>query len=90
MHVPLRDTHGQTEGLLIVVRERWRWDTIEDYTPRHTKLVKKELWLEEELETPEVIDHKALERKQGYLVHIIQAYLTLNPYLQGVHGKLDS
>jgi hypothetical protein len=47
-------------------------------------------WLEEQLEDPEGIDHKLLERKRGFLVHMVQTYPALNPYLKGVHGTLDS
>jgi hypothetical protein len=48
------------------------------------------IWLEEELENPQGIDHKLLERKRGFLVHMVQTYPALNPYLKGAHGTLDS
>jgi hypothetical protein len=47
-------------------------------------------WLLEELENPYGIHHKLLEQKRGFLVHMIQTYPGLNPYLKGVHGTLDS
>jgi hypothetical protein len=46
--------------------------------------------LREELDNPAGIDHKLLERKRGFLVHMVQTYPALNPYLKGVHGTLDS
>jgi hypothetical protein len=48
------------------------------------------VWLKEELDNPAGIDHKLLERKRGFLVHMVQTYPALNPYLKGVHGTLDS
>jgi hypothetical protein len=48
------------------------------------------VWIYEELENPEGMDHKLLERKRGFLVHMVQTYPALNPYLKGVHGTLDS
>jgi hypothetical protein len=47
-------------------------------------------WLWENHDDPDGIDHKLLERKRGFLVHMVQTYPALNPYLKGVHGTLDS
>jgi hypothetical protein len=47
-------------------------------------------WLWENLSNPDGMDHKLLERKRGFLVHMVQTYPGLNPYLIGVHGSLDS
>jgi hypothetical protein len=38
----------------------------------------------------EGINHKLLEQKRGFLVHMVQTYPALNPYLKGFHGTLDS
>jgi hypothetical protein len=48
------------------------------------------LWLEENRNELEGMDHKLLEQKRGFLVHMVQTYPALNPYLKGVHGTLDS
>jgi hypothetical protein len=47
-------------------------------------------WLAEALDNAEGIDHKLLEQKRGFLVHMVQTYPSLNPCLKGVHGTLDS
>jgi hypothetical protein len=47
-------------------------------------------WLRGHHDDPEGLDHKLLERKRGFLVHMVQTYPGLNPYLKGVHGSLDS
>jgi hypothetical protein len=48
------------------------------------------LWIKQELKNLEGLDHKLLERKRGFLVHMVQTYPALKPYLKGVHGILDS
>ena len=62
---------------VLATREKW------------VKLKAILVWLEEELENSLGIDHKLLERKRGFLVHMVQTYPALNPYLKGVHGTLD-
>jgi hypothetical protein len=47
-------------------------------------------WLWEHHTDPEGLDHKLLEQKRGFLVHMVQTYPALNPYLKGVHGTLES
>jgi hypothetical protein len=39
-------------------------------------------WLSEELENPEGIDHKLLEQKRGFMVHMVQTCPSLNPCLK--------
>jgi hypothetical protein len=63
---------------VLATREKW------------VKLKAILIWLEEELENPQGIDHKLLEQKRGFLVHMVQTYPSLNPYLKGAHGTLDS
>jgi phosphopantetheinyl transferase len=46
-------------------------------------------WLLKELENPDGIDHKLLEQKRRFLVHMIQTYSGINHYLKGVPGILD-
>jgi hypothetical protein len=58
----------------------------------HEKWVKLKAliqWLWENHDDPDGIDHKLLERKRGFLLHMVQTYPALNPYLKGVHGTLD-
>jgi hypothetical protein len=54
------------------------------------KLKEIMVWLWENLSNPDRMDHKLLERKWGFLVHMVQTYPGLNPYLIGVHGSLAS
>ena len=36
------------------------------------------------------LEFKQLERDRGFLVHITMTYLTVNPYLKGLHHYIDS
>ena len=36
------------------------------------------------------MDHKILESKRGFLVHMGQTYSSLKPYFKGVHATLES
>jgi hypothetical protein len=47
-------------------------------------------WLWEYHEDEEGIDHKLLEQKRGFLVHMVQTYPAFNPYLKGIHDTLES
>jgi hypothetical protein len=39
---------------------------------------------------PEGMDHQLFERKRDFLIHMVQTYPALNPYLKGIHGTIDS
>jgi hypothetical protein len=68
------------EGSVTILATRDKW----------VKLKAALDWIKEELKNPNGMDHKLLERKRGFLVHMVQTYPSLNPYLKGVHGTLDS
>jgi hypothetical protein len=63
---------------VLATREKWK------------KLKAILQWLLENHNDPGGLDHKLLEQKRGFLVHMVQTYPGLNPYLKGVHGTLDS
>jgi hypothetical protein len=60
------------------------------YQRKVAKLKATILWLWEHHEDVEGFYHKLLEHKWGFLVHMVQTYPALNPYLKGIHGTLES
>ena len=46
--------------------------------------------IQEELETRGCLNHKQLERDQGFLIYLSRTYLNMSPYLKGIHQTLDS
>ena len=46
--------------------------------------------IQEELETRGCLNHKQLERDQGFLIYLSRTYRNMSPYLKGIHQTLDS
>jgi hypothetical protein len=47
--------------------------------------------LEELVRSPDgMLGHKALERKRGFLIYVTRTYISMVPYLKGIHLTLDS
>eukprot|EP00980_Cylindrotheca_fusiformis_P022018 scaffold8903_cov106-Cylindrotheca_fusiformis.AAC.3 len=68
-----------SEGVFKTVAQS-KWDKARDIIDR----------LLSELEKPEGMEFKPLERDRGFLVHMAATFKAMNPYLKGIHLTLDS
>jgi hypothetical protein len=68
-----------SRGKVVVLATVDKWKKLKDILD----------WLWKHYLDSEGINHKLLEQKRGFLVHMVQTYPVLNPYLKGVHGTLD-
>jgi hypothetical protein len=47
------------------------------------------LWMHNAITSGSTIEHKTLERYQGYLIYICCTCPAINPYLKGIHLTLE-
>jgi hypothetical protein len=73
----LAETDGET---ITVCTSQEKWEKAQRYLTE----------IQDELHKSGNLDHKSLEQKRGFFVHLQRVYPTIAPYLKGIHLTLDS
>ncbi len=73
----LAETDGES---ITVCTSQEKWDKAQKYLKE----------IREEVQCLGDLDHKSLEQKRGFFVHLQRVYPTIAPYLKGIHLTLDS
>jgi hypothetical protein len=72
-------TNDEEEGVrVLVARKKWR---------KANRMLAK---MDELLTESEMVDHKVLERTQGFLVYAARTYKPMAPFILGFHLTIDS
>ena len=74
------DTSDPERITMTVSKEKWD----------RGKALIEATWQEWKTSTDGMVDHKELEKRRGFLIHLTMTYCFINPFLKGWHWTLDS